>query len=239
MERRGRGERGAACAAVWAFALAFGWTEGATVVYLRDIYLRTGNSVATYPFGLSGLPVHLIAVEVVREACTLVLLGAIGWLAGRRWRDRLGAFVLAFGIWDVVYYVVLRAVAGWPADLATWDVLFLIPVPWVGPVWAPVTVALFFAVAGSYLFWTPDRPRDYRWTDGVILLASPLVIVLSFLAEWTAVLEGQPPQQFPAWLFWSGVALGVAWFVRVERRAPGPGSALHAHDRLEARDLSR
>ncbi|OFV90214.1 MAG: hypothetical protein A3G76_08055 [Acidobacteria bacterium RIFCSPLOWO2_12_FULL_65_11] len=80
------------------------------------------------------------------------------------------------------------------------------------------TVAAIFIVTGSYLFWTPERPRDYSRKDITILLASALVIVGAFLVEWRFVLDRQVPQQFPAWLFWTGVVLGTGWFVRVERR---------------------
>ncbi len=36
----------------------------------------------------------------------------------------------------------LKLLLGWPESLFTWDILFLIPVPWVGPVLAPVLVSL-------------------------------------------------------------------------------------------------
>ena len=203
---------------LWVFALAFGWIEAAVVVYLRQISLREFNGVGSFEFPLASLPSHLVLVEVVREACTLLLLGAVAWLAGRRAAGRAGAFLLTFGIWDLTYYGVLRLILGWPENLTTWDILFLIPLPWVAPVWAPATVAGIFVVAGSYLFWTPERLRQYRRTDITILLASALAIIASFLVEWRIVLDRQVPKPFPLWLFWGGVLLGTSWFVRVERR---------------------
>src|SRR5258708_38763230 len=131
----------------------------------------------------------------------------------------MGAFLLLFGIWDLVYYAILRLLTGWPGSLATWDILFLIPLPWVGPVWAPATVAAIFIMTGSYLFWTPERPRQYGRMDIGLLLASTVVVLAAFLAEWQLVLDPQRPREFPAWLFWIGVVLGTAWFVRVERHA--------------------
>jgi len=211
-------ERGANYLALWLLALAFGWLEAATVIYLREVYLRLGNSVESYPFALVSLPTRLIAIEVVREACTIVLMGAVAWLAGRRTADRIGAFLIVFGIWDVIYYVALRLLVGWPGSLATWDILFLIPLPWVGPVWAPATVAAIFIVAGSYLFRTPERPRDYRQKDIAILLASAIVVVGAFLVQWRVVIDQRLPKDFPAWLFWTGIVLGMGWFVRLERR---------------------
>jgi hypothetical protein len=215
-------QHGARYGGLWIFALVFGWNEAATVVYLREVYLSLGNSVASYPFALVSLPSRLIVAEVVREGCTIVMLGSVGWLAGRRWADRIGAFLLLFGIWDLIYYAVLRLLVGWPASLMTWDVLFLIPLPWVGPVWAPATVAAVFIMAGSYLFWTPERPRDYGRRDIAMLLASALVIIGSFLARWRLALDPQLPREFPAWLFWIGAAVGTGWFVHVERRMKRP-----------------
>lgn len=206
-------------------ALAFGWIEASVVVYLREISmgeeaLRAAD-LTNVPVPLVQLPGRLVAVEMVREACTLILLASVGWISGRRLADRIGAFLVAFGIWDLAYYGVLRLVSGWPDSIGTWDILFLIPSPWVAPVWAPTTVATLFALCGSYLFWTADYERRYRWTDISMLAASACLILAAFLAGSTAVIEHRIPEHFPAWLFWSGVAVGTAWFASVERRAVG------------------
>ena len=205
-------------------ALVFGWIEASVVVYLREISFREGALHATtylqsLPITLASLPGRFVELEMAREACTLVLLAAVGWLAGRRPADRIGAFVAAFGIWDLTYYAILRLVSGWPESISTWDILFLIPSPWVAPVWAPVTVATLFVLAGSYLFWTADRRRRYRRMDVGALVASACLTLGAFLVGSTAVIDHRVPEHFPIWLFWSGVALGTAWFVGVERRA--------------------
>jgi hypothetical protein len=210
---------------LWIFALAFGWIEAAAVVYLREIYLRAVNVAAGFQFPLVSIPAHLVPVEIVREGCTLLVLGSVAWLAGRRWTDRMGAFLLTFGIWDLAYYGVLRLVLGWPDSLTTWDILFLIPLPWVAPIWAPATVAGIFVVVGTYLFWTAERPRQYSRKDIAILLTSALVVIAAFLVEWRVVLNREVPQQFPLWLFWTGVVVGTSWFVRIERRAAAVKSA--------------
>jgi hypothetical protein len=163
-------------------------------------------------------------VEVIREACTLVVLGAVAWLAGRRWAHRVGAFLLLFGLWDLTYYAGLKLMLGWPESLGTWDILFLIPVPWVAPVWAPAMIAGVFVVAGSYVFWTAQRPRRYRGADMVFLFTSALAIFGAFVSGWRIVPDQQPPQRFPLWLFWSGVILGTSWFVHAERRAVAVGT---------------
>lgn len=219
----GNKERRAPYVGLCIIALAFGWIEAAAVVYLREIHLREAN-LARFQFPLIALPADLVSVEIVREACTLLVLGAVAWLAGRRLADRMGAFLLVFGVWDLTYYGALRLVRGWPESLTTWDLLFLIPLPWVAPVWAPATVAGMFVVAGTYLFWTAERPRQYRRADVAIVLTSALVIVASFLVEWRVVLDREVPQRFPLWLFWTGVVLGTLWFVHVERRSAAAAS---------------
>ncbi len=203
-------------AALWAFALAFGWIEGASVVYLRAT--APAAAVSTVQFPLTVIPPRLIWVEVVREAGTMIMLAAVAWAAARRWRDAVGAFLLTFGIWDLAYYAVLWVVLGWPDAPTNWDVLFLIPLPWIAPVWAPATIAAVFVAAGSYLFWTFDRPHTYLVADFAVLVAAALVIIAAFLVEWHVVFTLEPPQDFPFWLFWAGVTLGIVWFVHAERR---------------------
>jgi hypothetical protein len=229
-DKRGRSmrnqKRRAGYASLWVFALAFGWIEASVVVYLRQIYMREAALNATS--GLEGLqitlvslPGHLVGLEMAREACTILLLGAVAWLAGSRSRERVGAFLLSFGVWDLTYYAVLKLVAAWPDSLSTWDILFLIPLPWVAPVWAPATVATVFVLAGSYLFWTAEHERSYRWPDVVILAASALMTIAAFLVESQAAIDHQVPERFPLWLFSAGVIVGTAWFLRVEQGTAG------------------
>jgi hypothetical protein len=199
-------------------AVAFGWIEATVVVYLREI-AEPGGGAALDPLAAVPVAPRLLAAEIAREAWTLVLLGAGGWLAGSRWPARIGGFLLLFGVWDLVYYAVLKLLLGWPASLATWDVLFLIPQAWVAPVWAPALVAALFAAAGTYLLWTPERPRRYGLADGAVFAGSALVIVASFLVESAAASGVRPPGTFPAWLYAGGVSIGLSWFVRVEMRA--------------------
>src|SRR5919198_442711 len=75
----------------------------------------------------------------------------VGWLAGTGWRRRLGYSFLAFGVWDIFYYLFLRALTGWPRSLLDWDILFLVPLPWWGPVWAPTSIALLMILWGTLM----------------------------------------------------------------------------------------
>lgn len=202
--------------ALWIVGLTIGWFEAAIVVDLRALFYPHG-----FTFPLVVMPNRLLGVEVAREACSLVLLAAIAWLAGQRRADRWGAFLLLFGIWDLVYYVVLKLILDWPAgmDLGTWDILFLIPAPWAAPIWAPALVAAEFVVIGSYLYLTPDREREYTGLDITILVGASLIVVLSFLVEWRAVIESRVPEHFPVPLFVTGLLLGTGRFLMCEERA--------------------
>ena len=210
-------ERRSAYASLWVLALAFGWIEASVVVYLREIYVREvslhgPNALAGLQITLVSLPSHLVGMEMAREAGTILLLGAVAWLAGRRPADRVGSFLLAFGIWDLTYYAALKLVLGWPDSLSAWDILFVIPLPWVAPVWAPAIIATFFVAAGSYLFWTSEHERRYRRPDIGVLIAAALLTIAAFLVESSAAFDHRVPDRFPVWLFWAGLVLGTAWF---------------------------
>ena len=127
------------------FAVAMAWVEAASVYYLRVMVDRVN------PYQANPLPVRgvLSQVELVREAATLVMLFTVGTLAGRTWQTRLGYTAIAFGVWDVAYYVFLKVICDWPKSLFDWDILFLLPLPWWGPVLAPVSVALLMILWGT------------------------------------------------------------------------------------------
>src|SRR4029078_11006764 len=103
--------------AVVAFAVAMAWLGAATVYYLRTLVDRLEPSQPN-PLPIQGV---LGQVELVREAATLLMLLAVGVLAGRTWRTRWGYAAIAFGIWDIFYYVFLRVMCGWPRSLFDWD----------------------------------------------------------------------------------------------------------------------
>jgi hypothetical protein len=215
-----RHPQGIVYGSLWVLALALGWFEGAVVVYLRALYYPQG-----FGFPLAVMSARLLGVEIVREACSILLLAAAASLASVQLAGRIGAFLLLFGVWDLTYYGVLKLVLGWPDSLGTWDLLFLIPLPWVGPVWAPVTVAALFVVGGTYLLSTVDRVRRYAGRDVAVLLASATALVGSFMTPWRVMLDQGVPETFSAWLFWAGLSIGAWWFIHVERNASRAGPA--------------
>lgn len=150
-----------------AFALAFGFVEASVVVYLRGALrmlpgiggtladvARLSSSVYQQAYSIDQFPSSLMAVETLREAATMVMLLAVAALAGRRFRERWAVFLWMFALWDITYYVSLRVTTGWPLSLTDLDVLFLIPVPWLAPVWFPILVSgltVVAVLAGSVL----------------------------------------------------------------------------------------
>ncbi len=142
------------------FAAGMAWVEAACVYYLRVMVDRVE------PYQPDPLPIRGILgeVELVREGATLLMLAMTGMLAGRMWRARLGYAAIAFGTWDILYYVFLRFISGWPASLFDWDILFLLPLPWWGPVLAPVCIASLMIVWGTLLTQWQDRIPATRFT---------------------------------------------------------------------------
>jgi len=139
------------------FAVAMGWLEGVVVVYIRGLF-GMGHGVPIPPPGdvverFSQMP-WLLPTEQGREVATIVMLATAAWLGAATTRARLGAFLMIFGIWDIVYYLALYAMLRWPPSLATMDVLFLIPPgPWWNqPVWVPVVISVVMIAIGLRLY---------------------------------------------------------------------------------------
>jgi hypothetical protein len=220
---------------VVAFAIAMGFLEAAVVVYLRA-------AMGVDPTGLIPLadPADFEAfagVELARESATLVMIASVGWLAGRSGLERLAWAAVAFGTWDIVYYLGLWAAIGWPPTLDTWDILFLIPMTWVGPVWAPVAVSA--ALVGFGLA-AARRLRAGRtisaWPVYVgVAVTGGVIVVVSFLLDSGRVTAGDPGA-WSGWpLFWLGLGLAAAAAVAAlsrrddGRAASGEGQGTGSH----------
>jgi hypothetical protein len=192
---------------VIAFAIAMAWVEAASVFYIRALVDRIE------PYQPNPLPVNgpLGNVELWREAATLVMLAAVGMLSARTWRRRAGYAALAFGAWDIFYYVFLRLISGWPRSLFDWDILFLLPLPWWGPVLAPVSIALVMVLWGTLTTQSGDDAAGVpltRWTRWVWALAcaGALLALGVFMADaWRALPDGRDAilQVLPAKFNWS------------------------------------
>lgn len=163
------------------YAIGMAWVESAVVFYLRTMIDRIE------PYQPNPLPVigGFASVELPREFATLVMLFAVGFLAGKTWRARLGYFALAFGVWDIFYYVFLKIMCGWPHSLLDWDVLFLLPMPWWGPVLAPVLIALLLILWGTLAsqFERNRSPMLSNWRAWALNFSGVALALYVFMAD--------------------------------------------------------
>jgi hypothetical protein len=200
----------ATAVAVLVFGTAMGYLEAAVVVYLRAA-LGIGSIVGV-PVAEPGEFDEFAGIEFARELATLLMIAVVGWLAGRSWLERLAWAAVVFGTWDVAYYLGLRVTIDWPPALDTWDILFLLPMTWVGPVWAPMVVSA--ALVGFGLTAASRLRAGYSiaigWRGVLVALAGGGLVILSFLVDADRVLAGDT-SPWSAWpLFWLGMAAAAA-----------------------------
>ncbi len=186
-----------------AFAAAMAFVEAAVVVYLRAV-------IGAGPlFPMKELPPLLLSVEIGREVATLVMLVSVALLSARGGARRMGAFLLLFSVWDVLFYAWLRIAIGWPAGVNDWDILFLIPLPWVGPVWSALLICAGMAVFAVLFLRMPKEapfsPGLWGWVCGIVGAA---VVVASYILEWKKIEYGQGvPTDFSLGPYLAGVVL--------------------------------
>ena len=130
------------------YATSMGFLEAAVAIYLRALYYPQGFAVAT-PVELSPL---IYRVDLFREAATIVMLLTVGYLAFTKIKDKIWAFFWLFAVWDLSYYFFLKLILNWPISLKTLDVLFLIPIPWIAPVWLPISLFSVVLIVTTYHF---------------------------------------------------------------------------------------
>lgn len=163
------------------YAIAMAWVESPVVFYLRSMINRIE------PYQPNPLPAigGFALVELPREFATLVMLFTVGMLAGKTWRQKTGYTLIAFGFWDIFYYVFLKLICGWPHSLLDWDILFLLPLPWWGPVLAPVLISLLLISWGTITMTFEENPRRLPsnwWTWGSNSLGVSLALYV-FMAD--------------------------------------------------------
>jgi len=212
------------------YAAAMAWVESAVVYYLRTMVDRID------PYRVNPLPLigGLGTVELAREFATLVMLITVGALAGRNWRARLGYALIAFGVWDIFYYLFLKVICDWPNSLLDWDILFLLPLPWWGPVLAPVSIALLMILWGTLASQFEPTPAHWLsncrvWVLNSIGVALALYVFMAdtmrVADQGVDVIRNVLPSRFNWPLFGVALALMAAPVLRLarelwERRVP-------------------
>ena len=170
------------------FSIAMGYMEAAVVVYVRKIYYPGG-----FNFPLVPIDADVAFTEIFRELATMIMLLGVGLLGGKTPSSRFALFLFCFAIWDIFYYVFLKVLIDWPSSLFTWDVLFLIPVPWVGPVIAPVIISMTMILLTLcvILFQAKGKKTGMEFIEiGGFVLGS-LILIYSFVIDYIHFVYGK------------------------------------------------
>jgi hypothetical protein len=218
------------------FAIAMALLESAVVIYLREILYPEG-----FRFPLAPIHPHLLLTEILRETATMVMLVCIGLLAGKRFSERFAWFIYSFAVWDIFYYLFLWLLLGWPESLMTWDVLFLIPATWTGPVITPLILTVIMILFAWFILSAAEKGKEtgiapIEWLG--LLLGSGIVIaafmtdyirhMLNTFTPGELLRAGDPlvievaqqyvPESFPWLLFAAGALVIVAPVIRFRIR---------------------
>jgi len=163
------------------FSIAMGFMESAVVIYLREMYYPDG-----FQFPLVPLDANIGQVELFREVATIIMLLGVGILSAKTTALRLAHFIFCFAVWDIFYYMFLYVFLGWPQSLLTWDILFLIPMPWVGPVITPLIVSLTMILLALSIVHFQQLRLDTRLKvkEWGLFSAGSFVIILSFIWDY-------------------------------------------------------
>jgi hypothetical protein len=121
------------------FGIAMAHLEGVVVVYLRKAIGMLDSE--SNKESVEKFPKRYLNIEMTREAATIIMLVVIAYLTGGSWIEKGVFFLWTFAFWDLFYYLSLYILIKWPPTLTTIDVLFLIPKPWIAPVWLPVSIS--------------------------------------------------------------------------------------------------
>lgn len=216
--------------AVIVWAVAFAFVESAVVEYLRAIYYPLNKGGFQFPiltveqlesFGTEHW--NRLLIELGRELATLVMLATLGIAAGQNRREAWAHFMMAFGVWDLAFYFWLKVLLDWPTGLMTWDLLFLLPVPWVSPVLAPVVVSIAMIVAGLIVLRCEARGKTLvaGWKEWAAIVVGGAVVIVSFCWDYRNIMQGGLPNPFNWPLFVLGLGISSAAFFLVLIRHRG------------------
>lgn len=209
------------------FAMAMAFLETVIVIYLRKLYYPPGFNFPLAPL----IETYILNIEWVREFFTIVMLACIGLIAGKTHYEKFAYFLYSFAIWDIFYYIWLKVILNWPPSLLTWDLLFLIPWPWAGPVLAPLIVSFTMISLGWRIIAIGDQGRKVKITkkEWMLLVLGSLLILYTFLydygnliisrgflpefftlassGEFQQIVGNYVPSYYPWWLFILGEIL--------------------------------
>ena len=188
------------------FSIAFAYIESAVVVYLRVIFHPEGFTFPLSDFDTILQHKALLLTEIGREAATIVLILTGAWLFGRNLQQRFAYFLTIFAVWDIFYYVWLKVLLNWPARISDWDILFLIPTAWAGPVVAPVLISITLLVFAIAILFRDSVGRGIRASriEWLGFIAAAVVVVVSFCLAGRHIAE----PDFESYFYWPVFAAG-------------------------------
>lgn len=165
------------------FSIAMGLLESAVVIYMREILYPEG-----FGFPMSPVQPDMMLTELLREGATIIMLLGIGFLAGRNTSERFAWFLYSFAIWDIFYYVFLWLLIGWPPSLMTYDVLFLLPSTWIGPVITPLIVSLTMMAFALLILVVNRQEKDIKipGISWLLLITGSVILILGFIWDYSA-----------------------------------------------------
>lgn len=213
--------------------------ESAVVIYARLHFYPEG-----FAFPLKPMDSWIVTVELFRELATMVMLLAPAALFVRTAQERFAWFCFSFGVWDIFYYVFLKAALDWPSGFLDWDILFLVPVVWVGPVLAPCLVALGMIMLGLIVARNArsgQGPSAWSWKHVAGLASAGAIVLFTFIEEPSRhavehagmrallvvpapghqaleALAAYRPTAFCWWLFLTGCSVAAAVILDLSRR---------------------
>jgi len=170
------------------FAVAMAFLESVIVVYLRELFYPEG-----FDFPLKGfIAPWVLNIEWTREFFTIVMLASVAFLAGKKFHEKFAYFLYSFAIWDIFYYIWLKVILNWPSSLVTWDLLFLIPLPWIGPVIAPIIASLTMIVFSVLIINFEDRGKKARIAikEWMMFIIGVLIVLYTFLYDYSKLIFG-------------------------------------------------
>jgi hypothetical protein len=146
----------------------------------------------------------------------MLMLFTVGALTGLTWRGRIGFMLLAFGVWDMAYYLFLIPLTAWPSSVFDWDILFLIPLPWWGPVLAPISIAglmIAFGILATVLE-QADPPIWPSWPSGTACVAGIVIALYTFMADSIAAIpQGAEVIRSILPTFFNWPLFGLGWLL--------------------------
>ncbi|MBN2407614.1 MAG: hypothetical protein JXJ19_07935 [Elusimicrobia bacterium] len=165
------------------FAVSMGFLEASVVVYLREILYPGG-----FVFPLKMIPPFILFTEQAREISTILMLASVSLISGRDTYSRSAYFLIVFGIWDIFYYIFLKMMLDWPESFLTWDILFLIPVTWIGPVLAPVICSLTMIILGAIVLNRRNSGFSMKAGHFALLFSGAAMIFVTFIYDFSSVI---------------------------------------------------